>query len=76
MNDTSSSVEISKQLEAKPEINEEISKKVANNQDLLNELITHSNLSANSALKGIAINAEKIAQVNINSTVTQNITNF
>ena len=76
LSDTSSSIEISKQLEAKPEIKEEISKKVANNQDLLNELIIHSNLSANPALKGIAINAEKIAQVNINSTVTQNISNF
>jgi hypothetical protein len=61
-----------KLLEAKREIQETIRKKVEANQDLLNDLVSVLSVK----ISGVSINAEKIAQININSTVSQNITNF
>ena len=72
LNESSTAEEITKQLQANPEVKEEIRKKIETNQDLLNELVTALQLKD----RGISINAEKIAQVNINSTVTLNIENF
>ena len=76
LSDNATTEQITKKLEAKPEIEEEILKKVEANQDLLKELIEIARKSHNPEFEGLTINAEKIAQVNYHSTVTLNIENF
>lgn len=68
----STTAEINKMLEDQPEIKSSIYQKIRNNKDLLDELIK----SAQAIDDRITINAAKIAQININSTVTQTIENF
>jgi hypothetical protein len=76
LNETSNFEETTKLLEANPEVIETIRQKVETNQDLLNDLVKTSQLINRPEFKGLQINAEKIGQININSTVSQNITNF
>lgn len=76
LNETSNFEETTKLLETKPEVKEAIHQKVKINQDLLDDFVRAANVINLPELKGLQINAEKIAQININSTVSQNITNF
>ena len=76
LNETSNFEETTKHLEANPEVIETIRQKVETNQYLLNDLVKTSQLINRPEFKGLQINAEKIAQINFNSTVAQNITNF
>lgn len=76
LNETSSFEETTKLLEANPEVIETIRQKIETNQDLLEDLVKASKLINRPEFKGLQINAEKIGQVNIKSTVSQNITNF
>lgn len=75
LNDSSSPIEITKQLEAKPEIKGEISKKVANNQDLLLELVEAFKQMPQAEFGEITINAKNIGQVINNPTASINQTN-
>ncbi len=77
LNDSATPAEISKQLEAKSEVKEQVNKKITDNQDLLVELIEAFRQTSQTEFEGITINAEKIAQVNINPhNVSQTIENF
>lgn len=59
---------IVKRLDTRPEIKEEIRKKVVNNLDLLNELISAFEQMSNSEFNGITINSKNIGQVINNPT--------
>lgn len=76
LSDSASVQEVTRQLEAKPEIKEEVSKKVANNQDLLEELVVAFKQMPQSEFGGVTINAKNIGQVinNPSAPVTQNNT--
>lgn len=77
LSDSPTSSEISKQLEAKPEIKEIVGKKIAEQQDLVKELVEASKQIPQAEFNAITINAEKIAQVNIDPhSVSQTIDNF
>jgi len=69
--------EVTKRLEAKPEVKESVNKKIADNPDILNELIEAFRQMPDAEYEGITINAQKIAQINIRpQSVSQNIENF
>lgn len=74
--DVSSSTEIVKQLEAKPDIKEKIRRKVVDNPALLTEVIQAFRQMPQSELNEITINAKNIGQVINNPTapITQNNT--
>jgi hypothetical protein len=77
LNEPVSTSEITKQLEEKPVIKEEIRKKVADNQDLLMEAILTFSRMSRKEFDGVTINADKIAQVNVNpQSVSQTIEEF
>lgn len=70
-------VEVTKRLEEKPEVKESVNKKIADNQDLLDELVEAFRQMPDAEYEGITINAQKIAQVNIRpQSVSQTIENF
>lgn len=70
-------IEVNKQLKAKPEVKESVNNKIADNQDLLNELVEAFKQMPEAGYEGVTINAEKIAQVNIRpNSVSQTIENF
>ena len=68
LSEISTTEEITKQLEAKPEVQEAIRQKVETNQDLLNDLVQSNNQ--------ITINAKNIGQIinNPNAPVNQTVT--
>jgi transcription elongation factor GreA-like protein len=75
LSDSASVAEINKQLEETPQIKEEISKKVADNQPLLNELVTAFQKMPQPEFSGISINAKNIGQIINNPAGSINQTN-
>lgn len=76
LKDSISIEEINQQLIKNPQIKEEINRKLLDNQELIEELIKVFNMSQ-SEFSGVAINAEKIAQINVSpEVVSQTIENF
>ncbi|GAC1401182.1 MAG: hypothetical protein NVSMB56_16340 [Pyrinomonadaceae bacterium] len=75
LSDAASTDEITKQLEAKPEVKEEVGKKVAANQDLLNEMVEAFKQMPQAEFGGISINAKNIGQVINNPTAPITQTN-
>lgn len=73
LNDSATTEEVAKQLEAKPEVKTEINTKVAANQDLLNELVEAFKQMPQAEFSGITINAEKISAINVSNTSAQNL---
>lgn len=70
-----SSVEIIKQIEIPPEIEEEVRKKLASNGDLLREVIEAFAQMPQPEFEGITINAKSIGQVINNPTAPITQTN-
>jgi len=68
--------DIPKQLEAKPGLREQLTQKVASNQDLLKELIEAFKQMPQTEFAGITINAKNVGQVINNPTgpITQSNT--
>ncbi len=75
LNNSSSSVEIVRQVETPPEIKEQVRKKLANNGDLLRDLIEAFTQMPQSEFDGITINAKNIGQVINNPTAPITQTN-
>ncbi len=71
LSESSTTEEIIKQLEAKPEVKEAIRAKVEANQDLLNELVS----ALQKVDSGITVNAKNIGQVINNPTAPITQTN-
>src|ERR1700749_982080 len=67
LTDSASTDEISKQLEAKPEVKEKVHEKVADNQNLLNEMVEAFKQLQRAEFSGIAINSNKNIGVVINN---------
>ena len=68
LSDRATSPEVTERLNAKPDVKEEIGKKIANNQDLLNELVTAFQQMPQQEFRGISINAKNIGSVINNPT--------
>jgi hypothetical protein len=77
LSDSASTAEITSRLEAEPKVKENVGRKIADKQDLLKELADAFKQLPQAGAATITINAEKIAQVNINPhSVSQTIDNF
>lgn len=77
LDNSPSIAEINKQLEENPQVKDEINKKIADNQGLLSELVETLKKTSHKDYGGVSINAEKIAQINVNpQDVSLRIENF
>ncbi len=68
LNDSATTEEVVKQLEAKPEVKAEIDNKVVANQNLLNEMVEAFKQMPQSEFSGITINAKNIGAIINNPT--------
>lgn len=72
---SASTTGITRQLEAKPEVKAEVGKKVAEHQDLLNEMVEAFKQMPQEEFNGITINAKNIGAVINNPTTPITLNN-
>jgi len=68
LSDHTSSEEVTKRLNAQPEVKGAVDKKIADNQDMLNELVNAFQQLPQQEFRGISINAKNIGSVINNPT--------